>query len=186
MTVIVPGTDCQRYVQQMYEPGTQPYEDIKAVFGEEPVVLSWTGENTARARQCAADQLAAFISNYQPKAGEQLNVVGFSHGGNVALRAAEQSTKHIDNLATIGTPVLDSVRPSIKVRNHISIYNPNDLIQRAGSDHPFSQARCIFQGDNVFNVVVTIGSKLSNPFANHGKLMWEERTFQSIKRRLNL
>jgi len=57
-------------------------------------------------------------------------------------------------------------------------------ISTVGFGSSFVAGCCVFQGSNVTNGPVVIGSKVSNPSANHGNLMWDKRTFHAIKEHL--
>ena len=80
-------------------------------FAADIVPLHWTGENSARAREDAADALADKVKSLQRAYGDQIHVVAHSHGGNVASEAAghlrwgrRPGKERLASLTTVGTP----------------------------------------------------------------------------------
>ena len=69
-------------------------------------LFRWSGGNTNVARFIAACDLASYINQYEFAEGEELNIVGYSHGGNIAFLASQFNLKHkINNLVAFGTPI---------------------------------------------------------------------------------
>jgi RHS repeat-associated protein len=104
------------------------------------VDFSWSTGNTRSDRSKGASDLADAIMN--APAGEPINVVAHSHGGNLVLEAASiladynrtQGTDfHIDNAILIGTPVRDDYPvPEGIFRNLVLISNMLDGVQTHG------------------------------------------------------
>jgi len=67
-------------------------------------------------------------------------LAGYSHGGNVSIRALNRLHEHyqqdISNitLATIGTPIRDdyTLNPEANISHHINVFNEHDHVQRLG------------------------------------------------------
>jgi predicted alpha/beta hydrolase family esterase len=65
----------------------------------------WSGKNNHEARKTAAKFLASEISEYSSQ-GENIAIIGHSHGGNVALLAASQLKDPINTVICLSTPHL--------------------------------------------------------------------------------
>jgi pimeloyl-ACP methyl ester carboxylesterase len=94
-------------------------------------MFKWSGNNTSQARIKAGSDLANFIiKNRDPK--QPLNIIGHSHGGNVAIMAANELKKdgiQVDNIITINTPSREYQLDQGAARNHIQIYQDLDPVQ---------------------------------------------------------
>ena len=55
------------------------------------------------------------ISNNPIKAGETINLIGYSGGGQIALNVMERTNRKIDNVVLIGTPVSEIWKTSTKI-----------------------------------------------------------------------
>lgn len=132
LTIIIGGTfnGNPAYAQS----GTPFNTAVSQYFHESPdrtVVFPWSGSLFGKKK--AAKQLAEFI-NQNLKAGEPLNIVAHSHGGNVAkLYTQMAGAEFVDVLMTLGTPN----RPDIKanksdVGEYINVYSMNDSVQGIG------------------------------------------------------
>jgi hypothetical protein len=80
-------------------------------FAADIIPVRWTGANSARARETAADELADEIKGLRREYGGQVHVIAHSHGGNVANEAASHlrwgrrpGKERIASLTTVGTP----------------------------------------------------------------------------------
>ena len=102
------------------------------MFGLEPVLFEWSGGNTRSHRRQAAAELTTHLRQYC--ATTQINLVGFSHGGNVAALATQQYEGEIHRLVTVATPVLEHYQPGTRVKTHIHLYNANDPTQTRGGE----------------------------------------------------
>jgi pimeloyl-ACP methyl ester carboxylesterase len=79
-----------------------------------PRVFEWTGKNSVRARAAASDELAAELRSIYDAAPDcEIVVISHSHGGNVALRAINDSGVRTAGLVAMSTPFLqaDERRP---------------------------------------------------------------------------
>ena len=65
-----------------YEKDSEFLAAVEETFGEEPVVLRGTLENTRAARRNFAKSLRSLVSKHRFAANEPLNLVAHSHGGN--------------------------------------------------------------------------------------------------------
>ena len=133
LTVIIPGTN---YDQQDYSLGGDSENFVNAVgktFGEKPAIFDWSGENTIDAREKAAESLAKMIKDHKFADGEKLNLIGHSHGGNIAILASKKTDKETDTLVTIGTPNRTTYQPNYeKIKQHFNVYSSFDKVQRLG------------------------------------------------------
>jgi len=104
---------------------------VSRTFKERAVRFPWSRRNVHEARQEAAQKLADYINKYQFKEGEKLNIVGFSHGGNVGFLLSHLKLKHrIDTLVTLGTPIT-GYRPEMKKISQLyTAYSAFDRIQQ--------------------------------------------------------
>jgi len=98
--------------------------------------------NNSQDRKKAAGNLVDFVMKNRKK-GEEITLIGHSHGGNVAVQAAKmiyEKTGEKVNLITIATPTYQddakqlSENPGTKpgskaINDHIHIYNTTDGVQ---------------------------------------------------------
>ena len=78
--------------------------------------FDWSGGNSDSARQQAAADLAIQIRFYRKNHPcEPVRVVAHSHGGNVALLASQFRGVYIDELVTLGTPIVADYRPLLRL-----------------------------------------------------------------------
>ncbi|MEE4247576.1 MAG: Mbeg1-like protein, partial [Kangiellaceae bacterium] len=109
--------------------------------------FSWSGYNTDKARQKAAVRLVEQIKRTKPLNGEPITILGHSHGGNIAIIAAQilaQDEDYSDreiNVVTMNTPVREyqiSAENELRI-NHYHIYNPNEkkVVPEGGSGNYF-------------------------------------------------
>jgi len=99
--------------------------------------FKWSGGNTRAARTKAAKGLVEEIIAYKEENPDgPVNLVGHSHGGNVAIQASDILAKEeikVDKLITMGTPVRSDYQlTGNNVDNHTNIYNPCDMTQVIG------------------------------------------------------
>ncbi len=177
MVIVVPGTGWPKW-SAMYAEGSVPMRFVEEAFGSKPVLFRWSGANRASERTAAAAALASFINAHPFRPGEPLDLVGFSHGGNIAILATHNTHQEVDHLVTIATPVLKTCRPA-RVRRHIHVFNPNDPIQRWGGDRflGFGPAARTFPGAT--NLPVRTHTR--RLAGRHGDLMWSEAAWIRIR-----
>jgi RHS repeat-associated protein len=103
LTVIIPGTGASSNDWNM---NMQLVNEAKANFHDSDVrILSWSGQLGGAQLEAGAQNLAAMVNAHPFAPGEQLNVIGHSRGGDVALEATQHLNHKIDNLVTLATPV---------------------------------------------------------------------------------
>src|ERR1019366_8582608 len=96
--------------------------------------FNWSGGNTDAARTQAAHDLASLLRNYhRDHPNDPIRVVCHSHGGNVALQSSHEDGVHIDELVTLGTPILPNYRPGPGVLDWTNISSTGDDVQT----HPY-------------------------------------------------
>ncbi len=123
--------------------------EVGAIFGNTPentFALQWTGDNDPFARLDAAGEIVKNIIDNRVE-GEPITLVGHSHGGNVAIQAANllmnlgYDPKEI-NVVTVNTPARSDYQLESDDVNHYNIYTNWDLVQRGGgTDYLFAYPR---------------------------------------------
>lgn len=84
----------------------------------------WSGKNNHEARKTAARFLAREIAEYRTQ-GENVAIIGHSHGGNVALLAASQLKTPIDTVICLSTPHLYLVLEDVENKEvELPVYCP--------------------------------------------------------------
>jgi hypothetical protein len=149
---------------------------VAETFGDEPLLFQWNGGSGKLDRQKASVDLAGLIGR------GALNVVGFSHGGNVALSAIRRlGAPQVQHLVTIGTPVLPDSPPCGV--HHIHVYNPIDLIQKWGGESVLLPLiGTLGPAGRTFPAATNIAIEIAgHPRGRHGNLMWDARTWNSIR-----
>jgi pimeloyl-ACP methyl ester carboxylesterase len=160
-------------------------QSLQSVFGIKPIFFQWSGSNTRRHRQQAAAALTTHLRQYC--ATTQINLVGFSHGGNVAALATQQYEGEIYHLVTIATPVLEHYQPGAFVKTHIHLYNPNDPTQtRGGELFRLPYFGTIGRAARTFiratNIAIDIPSKSGQ--GAHGDILWNDATWRILSSEL--
>lgn len=133
------------------------------LFGDSQLVepINWYGGNYDAYRKVAAIQLIDHIrkSRVGMDSSEPITLVGHSHGGNVAILAANMLMKLDEfkdvqiNLLTINTLARSDYQLSTEARakvNHINVYDPSDPVQNKGGDmltYPFFPSTIKGTGD---------------------------------------
>jgi len=133
-TVVVPGTNYNKDDWSEGGAASEFLSNVGETFGEPPIIFDWSGNNNKRAREAAANDLANQINNHDFNEGEQLNIVGHSHGGNIAIDASNNINKSINTLVTLATPVrVVGYNPSRNnIGKHINAYSWLDPVQKSG------------------------------------------------------
>ena len=135
-------------------------------------LLQWSGGNNDRDRWHAAEMLREMIAAHRFAAGDKLNILAHSHGGNVALAASHRGVAHrIGNLITLSKPTLvgRAYTPGNNVGNFFNISARRDRIQWAGSN---AKLRGTWATDkNAVNLQVDTSSSNLKP---HGALIWDD------------
>ena len=109
-------------------------KEISKTYKEDVVLLDWSGGNTPQARLEAARALNELISHHQFKYGEDLNLIGHSHGGNVIkLYSNNRYARPIDSVVTLATPNRDDYKfnkNSLTSDGHYyNVYDSRDPVQ---------------------------------------------------------
>jgi RHS repeat-associated protein len=156
LTVIVSGTSEQN--AEWSRPGSEMYGLIQEHFQETPgcvFVFDWSdsirGTVFGSAMEGAARDLADFIDRQYSSnphcGGTPLNLVGYSHGGNVSLVYTHlPGSRIVENLVTLGTPSrLDIAVNSRNVVNFCAVSRSDDLVQFVGA-HPLQVGEAIYAG----------------------------------------
>jgi len=102
--------------------------------------FTWAGGNSQNDRSSGAEALVSAITSVHgtnPNTiNEPIRLVGYSHGGNVAIEAtnilAERYGIHVETLITIATPSRADFRLNTEVGQHVNVYNRGDTVQTAG------------------------------------------------------
>lgn len=137
ITMIVHGTLATRTREQSewWEPKGS---FASAVAGAIPDLyrwddyFSWSGVNSDRARRRAAYKLVDWAQR-RLSTGGHLRLICHSHGGNVALLAAQEGLK-IRKLMLLGTPIrTDYVVTTHNIDSLVNIYSPTDQAQTGGA-----------------------------------------------------
>jgi hypothetical protein len=140
-------------------------------------LLRWCGGNNDRSRFEAAEILRVMIAAHHFGAGDKLNILAHSHGGNVALAASHRGVAHtIDNLITMNKPLLtgDAYRAGDNVGNFLNISANGDRLQWAGSN---AKLRGRWATDpHAVNLKVDTSSSVLKP---HGALIWDDKIRES-------
>jgi|GEM_PF-3285901 len=104
--IIIHGTWAQS--QEWYQEGGDFFDTLYSLTDDSDTIISfsWSGSCFESARIVAAQQLALLFESIKT---EKLICIGHSHGGNVALKAAEFLQRYalsrtIDILILLGTP----------------------------------------------------------------------------------
>jgi RHS repeat-associated protein len=145
LSIIIPGTNYETSAWNMNGGAAQSFiNGVSSALGENRstmVVNSksvWSGDNTDAARQQAASQIIDYVNNYSFADGEQLNIIGHSHGGTIGIMVANGVNRKVDTLLTLGTPVRDkNAVDGSKVGRHINGYSWIDPIQSRGGTNYF-------------------------------------------------
>ena len=139
LTMFITGTDPkQKNSSSKKDISKGEKITIEQTFDEKITDFEWTGGNTKEARTEAANNLNNFISDYEFKEGEKLNIIMFSHGGNNGKEFTQlyMGSKKIDNLIFLGTPHRNDYQLDYSDlspnANLINVYSPQDGVQTRG------------------------------------------------------
>jgi len=123
---------------------------VNEIFGNtEGNRFPWSGHNSDIARQKAARDLANHIVKYRDP-NQPLTIVGHSHGGNVAILAAnilkDEFGLSVDNILTINTPVREYQLNANVGSRHFNVYHNGDPVQANGGNDIVLPDRIAFVG----------------------------------------
>ncbi len=141
------GVDWSKYVHSK-QMSAKDLTRIGSVFDNNSINrgFNWSGANNDNARQSAGQDLADHV--LQTRTGnEPITLIGHSHGGNVAIQAANilienhQIDPESIKIVLINTPAeMDITLQDMSV-DMFSVNNKKDIVQLGGSDyanHPFT------------------------------------------------
>jgi RHS repeat-associated protein len=180
LNVEIPGTNWGRGWVESKE-GKQLISNVSETFGGITVVFAnkslWSGENNDSARQEGALNLKNFIDSYFSRHPEDstLNIIGHSHGGNVAALYSQIANRKIDNLVTLGTPIRTEYKFNEKnIGNHYNVYSMIDFVQTGGGSN-LSKAIRLADAYSDNKVINTIGKVFSQfgEVGNAGRVVHE-------------
>jgi pimeloyl-ACP methyl ester carboxylesterase len=155
---------------------------IAAIFGGEPFLFEWSGENLPGPRHAAAARLAELLRS----SSSPVHLLGFSHGGNIATEAAALLDVPVRTLITVATPVSGRYRlgPSDL---HVHLYSSHDAMQRGGGEWIrlpkfgcIGWARRTYPPDQARNVHIDTSSS-GTITGRHGDLLWREETWRCLE-----
>ncbi len=177
MTILIPGTDWQRHGGWGQENALFSYADtaLRGSCVEDCTqFLAWepSGNNHAH-RVAAAERMREMIAAHRFAAGEKLNIIAHSHGGNVALAASHLGLAHsIDTLITLNKPTLlrAAYQPGKNIENHYNISAARDWMQWAASEVKLPWR---FTKDaNAINHTIDTSASNIKP---HAALIWDDK-----------
>ena len=115
---------------------------LRVFFGQEVEHGNWLGGNNAADRHQGMLDLVSDIRSWWDAGGETsgspIRLIGYSHGGNIAIMAANRLSQMygipVETLITFGTPVRSDYQLArgVTVGQHINVFNLADPIQLAG------------------------------------------------------
>ena len=131
LTIFVPGTNYDS--AGVNSPQINLQGRLASAFNDNNVrYLEWNGgPNDSGQRSLVAQTLANAINGWNFADGEKLNIVAFSHGGNIVMEATHMLNRSIDQLVTLGTPVTSNYQPKVgMIDYHLNVSSLNDDVQR--------------------------------------------------------
>lgn len=147
----------------------------------------WTGENSDKGRHNAAKQLVEHVLKNR-KPGEPITLVGHSHGGNVAIEAANILVKDHNiqaneiTIVALNTPREEDITLKNKEVTLYAVSANDDYVQRLGSDYGFPRT---IPAKNV-DISISYDDQIENPDLNHigpakeNYDVWSKMLFQAI------
>jgi RHS repeat-associated protein len=167
LTLILHGTGRSKQSGDWARRGQPFNKAVSDTFGERALPFDWSGGNSRRARTEAARSLAAFVANRQP--GEPLNIVAFSHGGNVLKEYTNlEGAQQVDAVVLLGTPQRsDYAMNSDKVSTYVNVYSILDMVQPVGAKF-LIHARAGRTDPKAINIGVSTAD--GEVFVNHSDL----------------
>jgi RHS repeat-associated protein len=138
----------------MFEKRDNIVKELPKVLGNKTsnVGFEWNGGNSDGERQSAAEELVEYVLKNR-KPGEPISLVGHSHGGNVAIEAANILVKkhriqaNEITVVAINTPRQKEITlENIDVRL-IAISGKGDLIQSFASDSKWKEPNTVKNTD---------------------------------------
>ena len=149
LTIIVPGTG---WSPSDWNGNMKLIQEAKEAFHDSDVrILGWSGDLGGAAIDQGAQMLETMVNTHTFAPDEQLNIIGHSRGGDVALDASGELDHKIDNLITLATPVYEGLSgDSTNIGNWLNVSTQQDivpwLVSTAPGDDPNSATS--FKGAN--------------------------------------
>ncbi len=172
LTVLVHGTDARGSAD--FRQGGRFYEHVVSTVPDRAYAsFQWSGADNHHARVKAANDLAGFIKAYNFSPGEKLNIIGHSHGGNVAILAVNVGLgRTVSNLVTLGAPSRPGyhLQDPSAVANFVNVLNSFDGVQIRGGGNYESPAEfgpAARTQPNALNINWNVDS---GPVGSHGGL----------------
>jgi len=139
LTVVIPGTFYDANAWNSKGSMSSFLSSVQNTFQDKMIVENnksvWSGQDNDAARKSAATAIAQQINDYNFTDGEKLNIVGHSHGGNVANLITGEISHKVDNLVTLGTPVIGGYSVDRgNVKNQVNVYSWFDPFQKGGGN----------------------------------------------------
>jgi hypothetical protein len=169
MTILIPGTDWQRHGGWSLNSALFACAN-KPLLGGPVRLLYWSGCNSDAARVQAARRLCRIVASHRFAAGERLNIVGHSHGGNVALAASHRGlSRAINLLITLNKPTrrAKAYVPGPNIRQFYNLSAKRDWLQWFGSDAKWRYAT----DQHAINHVIDTSA---SPLKPHAALIWDD------------
>ena len=137
LTLYIHGTKFNKQLTEKDKINDQKTADLLAEALNDSgngKTIEWSGENTIEARNEAAKKIKSYIENYEFAEGEQLNLIGFSHGGNVVKEVTNLDLEYkVDNIVFLATPHVDTHTLNYDVMSEngkiYNFYGTNDYVQ---------------------------------------------------------
>ena len=121
------GEDSPEYADNFAKAmGEQNVDDVILIpvyTNQDTIVKTAVGAIEVALEMCNVDvytgevvnAILADLENNPLKDGEQINIVGYSGGGQIALNAMEVLGDQVDNVILIGTPVMEIFKTRTKI-----------------------------------------------------------------------
>jgi len=152
-------------------------EDVKThveeVFNEKVLYGDWEGKNNDASRMAGADKIYKDIKKYinsdEYSPGEPIRLIGHSHGGNVAILAANMLAEDgidVETLITVSTPARKEyqLNKDTKVGQHINVWNAGDALQVFGTGFiSMKGSGQIYEGAD--NIMIPTPDNSKNPIS---------------------
>lgn len=122
-----------------YQPGGHFHDMLQVQAerqGAKVVPFCWSGENSPKVRERAAQALTQLITSYPQN--QRIYIVAHSHGGTVAILASELLAKQypqykLDSVYLLGTPAAAHHVPNMNTINYVyNLFSFQDFVQPIG------------------------------------------------------
>ena len=175
LTVIVPGTG---FTSSDWNMNMKLVQEARAEFHDPDVrILNWDSALGGGPIEAGAQNLINVVNNHSFAPGEQLNIIGHSRGGDVAIDAVGRLNHKVDNLITLATPKYDSLPGTLgNVGTWINVSTTQDWIAALDSQtldwstRTFAGAHNIELNANGYNHVTSHGAVWQNDYLR--QLWW--------------